>query len=103
MGASLIKPLLRSASEKIADVKRFKKDLPDMEAVRVCSKTSLILTPPSIFSKFQGCLASSAINAYAMESMAFLTAGIMDDYDRPDLVTESTAVRVCFQAIGTCN
>lgn len=42
----------------------------------------------------RGCLSTAAINAYAMESMAFYTAGIMDDYDKPDLVSESTAVRV---------
>ena len=35
-----------------------------------------------------------SITAYAMESMAYLTAGLIDKYEKPDLSVEAAMVKV---------
>ena len=40
-----------------------------------------------------------SITAYAMESMAYLTAGLIDKYEKPDLSVEAAMVKVMFYAI----
>lgn len=46
--------------------------------------------------------AKLAVTAYAMESMTYLTAGILDLYDDPDMSVEAAMVKVIFTARSRC-
>ena len=37
------------------------------------------------------------LTAYAMESMAYLTAGLIDKYEKPDLAIEAAMVKVIIE------
>lgn len=42
----------------------------------------------------QTILSKATLGVYAMESMIYLTAGIVDEFDKPDVVLESAITKV---------
>ncbi|BFZ08245.1 hypothetical protein BsWGS_11284 [Bradybaena similaris] len=59
------------------------------------------------FGLIQEKLANVALTAYAMESMAYMTAGLLDTYDDPDLSVEAAIVKIfssegLWQSVSDC-
>ncbi|XP_071082793.1 complex I assembly factor ACAD9, mitochondrial-like isoform X1 [Haliotis cracherodii] len=59
------------------------------------------------FGLIQEKFAKMAVTVYAMESMAYLTAGIIDQYDQPDCSVEAAMVKVfssegCWSCVSEC-
>lgn len=42
-------------------------------------------------------LSKSCLSIYSMESMIYLTAGILDEFNGPDVSLESAITKVCFK------
>jgi len=74
-GAAGIRKILADVTEYAINREQFKTPLKDFEVIK-------------------GKFASMACGAYAMESMAYLTAGMLDTYDRPDCSVEAAIVKV---------
>ena len=44
-----------------------------------------------------------ALKCYAMESMAYMTAGILDTYEKPDAAVEAAMVKVRQMIVKLCS
>ncbi|KAJ8302027.1 hypothetical protein KUTeg_021014 [Tegillarca granosa] len=87
-GAGILKKLIGMTAEHAMTRKQFGRHL-------------------SEFGLIQEKFAKMAITTYAMESMAYLTAGIIDQYEEPDLSVEAAMVKVfssegCWTCVNEC-
>jgi len=74
-GSRLLKTLIDEASKRVVSVSRYGNRLKDQESIKAR-------------------VAQVAVNAYTMESMAYMTAGIVDQYQQPDIVVESAMTKI---------
>ncbi|GFS26373.1 very-long-chain specific acyl-CoA dehydrogenase, mitochondrial protein [Elysia marginata] len=87
-GAGFLKVLINLTSEHATSRAQFGKKLSEFGLIQ------------EKFSKL-------AITTYAMESMAYLTAGTLDSYDDPDMSVEAAMVKIfssegCWQCVSEC-
>lgn len=48
-------------------------------------------------------LAKSCLSVYSLESMIFMTAGLLDEFNKPDVALESAITKVIALILNTAN